>query len=72
MEAIAKPPFSNLQIELLKLYQVGVSDEDLKSINQLIINFLGNKVQDIADKNWEEKGFSQELMDNWLKTDLRK
>ena len=64
MEAIAKPPFSNLQIELLKLYQVGVSDEDLKSINQLIINFLGNKVQDIADKNWEEKGFSQELMDN--------
>ncbi len=72
MEAIVKPPFSNLQIELLKLYETGVSEDDLMSINQLIIKYLSDKLQDKADKNWEEKGFTNGLMEKWLNTDLRK
>jgi hypothetical protein len=72
MGAIAKLPFSNLQLELLKLYESGVSEDDLKAINQLIVNYLANKVQDNADLLWEEKGFSNLLMDEWLSKDLRK
>lgn len=72
MGAVAKLPFSNLQLEFLKLYEGGVSDEDLLSINQLIVDFLAKKVQDSADKVWDEKGFSNLLMDEWLNKDLRK
>lgn len=72
MGAIAKLPFSNLQLEFLKLYESGVSDEDLKAINQLIVNYLAEKVQDNADLLWEAKGYSNILMDEWLAKDLRK
>lgn len=72
MGAIAKLPFSNLQLEFLKLYESGVSDDDLKAINQLIMYYLANKVQDNADLLWDEKGFSNLLMDEWLSKDLRK
>jgi hypothetical protein len=72
LETIAKLPFSNFQLEFLKLYESGVSDDDLKAINQLIVNYLANKVQDNADLQWEEKGFSNLLMDECLSKDLRK
>jgi hypothetical protein len=65
-------PLSNLQLELLKLYGSGVSEEDLQAINQLIINFFAKKAQDEADKVWQTKKYSNDLMDGWLNTDLRK
>lgn len=65
-------PLSNLQIELLKLYGSGVSDEDLTAINGLIVSYFAKKAQDSADKIWDEKKYSDDLMDEWLKADLRK
>ncbi|WP_064197813.1 MULTISPECIES: hypothetical protein [Emticicia] len=64
-------PLSNLQLELLKLYGSGVSDEDLAAINGLIVNYFAKKAQDSADKIWDEKKYSNDLMDEWLKADLR-
>jgi hypothetical protein len=72
MGAIAKPPFSNLQIEFLKLYESGVSDEDLRKINSLIVDYFANKMQDNADEEWDKKGYTNELMDQLLNSDLRK
>ncbi|MCU0326959.1 MAG: hypothetical protein MUF45_17240 [Spirosomaceae bacterium] len=65
-------PLSNLQLELLKLYGSGVSDEDLKAINGLIVNYFAQKAQDSADKIWNENNYSNDLMDEWLSKDLRK
>lgn len=65
-------PLSNLQLELLKLYGSGVSEEDLLAINQLIIDFFANKAQNEADNIWQAKGYSNELIDEWLNADLRK
>jgi hypothetical protein len=65
-------PLSNLQLELLKLYQNKVSDEDLLAINDMIINYFANKTQNAADDIWQKKNFSNELMDEWLNKDLRK
>jgi hypothetical protein len=49
LETIAKLPFSNLQLEFLKRYESGMFDEDLKAINQLIVNYLANKVKNSAE-----------------------
>jgi hypothetical protein len=65
-------PLSNLQLELLKLYQNKVSDEDLLAINDMIINYFASKTQNTADGIWQKKNFSNELMDEWLNKDLRK
>lgn len=72
METGLSLPFSNLQLELLKLYKGGVSEEDLTAINKLIVEYFAKKAQDAADKVWESKGYSNELMDELLNKDLRK
>ncbi len=66
------PPFSNLQMQLLKLYARQISDEDLLAINQRIIDYFAEKAVNAANEVWDKEGYSNELMDEWLKTDLRK
>lgn len=72
MIQIAPSPLSNMQLSLLKLYQNNVSENDLLAINDLIVKYFAQKAQDCADSVWNEKDYNNELMDEWLKTDLRK
>jgi len=48
-------PFSNLQLELLKLYARKVSDRDLLQIKTLLGQYFADKASDLADQVWEEK-----------------
>jgi hypothetical protein len=66
------PPLSNLQMSLLKLYTSQVSDEDLLAINQRIVDYFAEKATHAADAVWDEKGYSDDLMQQWLKGDFRK
>ena len=64
------PPLSNIQIELLKLYSVGVSDEVLLELKKIMSKFLMQKMRDEADKVWLEKGYTEKNINEWLgKTD---
>ena len=64
------PPLSNIQIELLKLYSVGVSDEVLLELKKIMSKFLMQKMRDEADRVWLEKGYSEKNINEWLgKTD---
>jgi hypothetical protein len=60
------PPLSNIQIELLKLYSVGVSDEVLLEFKKIMSKFLMQKMRDEADKIWLEKGYSENNINQWL------
>lgn len=58
-----KQPFSNIQLELLKVFASNVSDEDLLEIKNLLAKYFLEKAKDAADKAWDEKGLSEdELM----------
>jgi hypothetical protein len=48
-------PFSNLRLELLKLYADNVSEEDLLEIKALISRYFLEKAKNEADRIWEEK-----------------
>lgn len=61
------PPLSNMQMELLKLYSAGVPDEYLAEIKEMIARFLLAKARDEAGKVWQEKNYSDETADKWLK-----
>lgn len=60
-------PLSNIQLELLKLYANNVSEKDLLAIKRLLAKFFMQKAIAEADKVWDEKGYTNETMDNWLK-----
>lgn len=53
-------PLSNLQLQLLKLYAAGVSDEDLKAIQRMIARYFADKASVEAQEVWVEKGYTAE------------
>lgn len=65
------PQFSNMQLELLNLFNRDISEEDLKAIKRLITKYLANKITTLADKIWEEKGLTNQDMETLLHTHLR-
>ena len=60
------PPLSNIQIELLKLYSVGVSDEVLIELKKIMSKFLMQKMRDEADRVWLKKGYTEKNIHEWL------
>jgi hypothetical protein len=60
-------PLSNLQVELLKLYSVGISDDNLEELRILIARFLFAKARAKADEIWDEKQYTDELINEQLK-----
>lgn len=63
-----KPPLSNIQLTLLKLYASNVSEEDLKAIQRLIARYFAEKATKEADKDYLEKGYTAE---GFLKEHIR-
>ncbi|MFM9952103.1 MAG: hypothetical protein ACKV1O_29500 [Saprospiraceae bacterium] len=63
----ARPPLSNIQMELLKLYAAGVSDEYLPEIKEMIARFLLEKAREEAGKVWMEKGYDAATAQAWIK-----
>jgi len=62
---------SNVQLELMKLFATDVSEQELKELKQLLLEFKFNRVTALADKLWEEKGLTNKDMDNLLEKHLR-
>ncbi|PWK16660.1 hypothetical protein LV89_04876 [Arcicella aurantiaca] len=65
MTAISKP-LSNLQLELLKLYSMNIDEKDLLHFKNYLAQFFMQKAINEADKVWEEKGYNDDLMDEWI------
>ncbi|MDX1942096.1 MAG: hypothetical protein SFU99_16150 [Saprospiraceae bacterium] len=62
-----RPPFSNLQMELLKLYAADIPEEYLVEIKEMIARFLLEKAREEAGKVWKEKGYNEETANQWVK-----
>ncbi len=56
---------SNLQLELLRLYGNGVSDESLREIKTILAKYFADKATDAMDKVWDEKGLTEQTMTDW-------
>lgn len=52
---VIQPPFTNLQMELLKLFSRQLSEADLIAIRDLIAAYLLEKAFIQADLDWAEK-----------------
>ena len=69
MVKLAPQPLSNLQVELLQLYSTGISDDYLIELKDVIAQFLFEKARDRADQIWEQKGYNNNTINQWLNQD---
>ena len=58
-------PLNKAQIEILKLFNQPMNDKDLAELNEILIDFLMEKLIKSADHFVDEKGLSTEDVDNW-------
>ena len=57
-------PLTNVQIELLKLFSMGVSEEELREIRHILARFFMQKAVSEATQIWEDKGYTAEQLTN--------
>lgn len=62
---------SNAQVEILKLLADNLSDAELADLKKILLAFKLQRVVQLADKTWDEKGWSQETMNEFLQTHMR-
>lgn len=63
---IIDKPLTNLQLELLKLYSLELSEEQLLEVKRLLANYFAEQASDEMDRLWEERGWSDKTMEQWL------
>lgn len=68
MEALEtlRTPFNKAQLELLKLFSRVNDEKQLNEIRDIIVQYYAKKLLDETDRLWDERGYTQETMDQWL------
>ena len=61
-----EPPLRNLQMEMLKSFATKVSNEDLTVKRDMIARYLLEKARDEADRIWDERGYTDEKLQQLL------
>ncbi len=56
------PPLSNVQAELLKVFSADIPEIHLLELKRVMASFLFEKARDKADVIWDEKGYSDDQL----------
>jgi len=57
---------NNLQLELLKLYSRGLSDDALLEVKSILAKYFAERASDEMDKVWDENGLTGSDMTAWV------
>lgn len=63
-------PLNEIQVALLKLTE-GLKEQELQDLKKIIIAYKAQRLSMLADKVWEEKGWTEADMQGFLKKHLR-
>jgi hypothetical protein len=53
---------SNLQLELLRLYGNGISEENLREIKKILAKYFADKATDAMDQVWDETDLTEQTV----------
>jgi hypothetical protein len=70
MNATIQFPLNEVQVTLLKMTE-NLSEVELKKLKRVLIAFKAQRLAELADKVWDEKGWSEETMQQFLNTHIR-
>lgn len=62
---------TNLQLEILKMFKYELAEDQLMEIRALLANYFADKATAEMDRLWEERGWSEETMEEWSQEHLR-
>jgi hypothetical protein len=60
-----------VQMHLLKMFSRPMNEQDLRAIKDLLSDYYAKKVDAESEKLWEEKGMTQQSIDDLLNVHLR-
>jgi len=63
---------TNLQLELLKLFQYNLPERQLLEIKSLLAKYFAQTASADMDKLWEENNWSNDTMNEWANGHFRK
>jgi hypothetical protein len=72
MQQTIKQPFSNVQLELLRVFSHQVPENDLLELKQTLALFFAKKLTKIADNVWDKEDWNDDKVEKLLNTKLRK
>ncbi len=70
METAGK--LTNMQVELLKLFQYNLSADQLTEIKNMHAKYFAKTATTEMDKLWEKNNWNNDLMKEWANENLRK
>jgi hypothetical protein len=59
------------QIQILKMFNSHQTEEDLKKLKKVLVDYLFQRVTEEADRIWDEKGYTNETMEQWKNEHMR-
>ena len=62
---------TNLQIELIKLFEYQVEDRQLLEIKDLLARYFADEATKAMDNLWQENGLTNDTMREWSETHMR-
>jgi hypothetical protein len=62
---------TNLQRELLKVFSVGLDENQLIDIRALLTRYFAESATKEMDRLWDERGWTQETMKQWANEQQR-
>ena len=64
-------PLNQSQIEILKMFELHKSEEDLQKLKRFLIDYLYQRATEEADKVWDEHGYTAETVEKWKHEHMR-
>lgn len=61
-----------VQLHLIQLFSKNMSEDELKEIKALLLEYYNKRVTEEADKIWNEKQYSNEFMDQILNSHIQR
>lgn len=62
---------TNLQLEILQMFRYELDEKQLLEIRDLLARYFADKATQEMDRLWEERGWSEETMEEWSKEHMR-
>jgi len=69
MENVGK--LTNVQLELLKLFQYNLPDKQLVEIRNMLAKYFAKTAMGEMDRLWEENNWTNDTMEAWANEHLR-
>jgi hypothetical protein len=60
-----------IQLQLLQMFSYQKDEKELEEMRDILLKYLHDKIVTEGKRIWEEKGMSNELMNEWLNTHMR-